>query len=489
MSPRIPAQFLAVAAVLPFLMLAGAVAGAAADAPTVEQLSLQALKQPWKGDLDGMVKRGVIRVLVTYNRTNYFLESLQERGITYDVYTEFQKHLNKALGRRHVKVQVVFLPVARDELLPYLAEGRGDIAAANLTVTESRKALVDFADPVYRGVRELVVASSGAPVLVNRHDLSGKTVAVRRSSSYFESLERLNEELRGLGRPPVRIEAVDENLETEDLLEMVNAGLVAFTVADSHLAAFWRQVFTDLRVYEEISLRQEAVIAPAVRKGNPQLKQALNEYIKTVRKGTLLGNILFKRYLQNTNWVRNSMDGEHVERFQQLAKFLKKYADTYDFDWLMVAALGYQESQLDQSQRSSVGAVGVMQILPSTAESDHVGIPDIYQAEQNIHAGTKYLRWIYDHSFRDADMDPVNKMLFTFASYNAGFARVAGLREKASAMGLDPNLWFRNVEVVAAREIGRETVQYVSNIFKYYLAYTQLERQRQERATALETVR
>jgi membrane-bound lytic murein transglycosylase MltF len=157
-----------------------------------------------------------------------------------------------------------------------------------------------------------------------------------------------------------------------------------------------------------------------------------------------------------------------------MVDFFKRYAGQYDLDWLMVAAQAYQESRLDQSLRSHVGAVGVMQILPTTAADPKVNIRDIEKLDQNIHAGVKYLRFLVDEYFKDEQMDRVNKLLFAFASYNAGPAKVARLRNQAAAMGLDPNKWFHNVEIVAAKEIGRETVQYVSNIYKYYIAYRQL---------------
>jgi membrane-bound lytic murein transglycosylase MltF len=143
----------------------------------------------------------------------------------------------------------------------------------------------------------------------------------------------------------------------------------------------------------------------------------------------------------------------------------------YDFDWLGVAALAYQESRIDQSKRSHAGAVGVMQLLPSTAADRNVGIPNIEKIEDNIHAGVKYIRFIVDRYYAEEPMDRLNKRLFAFASYNAGPAKVARLRREARVMGLDPNVWFRNVEIVAAKRIGRETVQYVSNIYKYYIAY------------------
>jgi membrane-bound lytic murein transglycosylase MltF len=182
-----------------------------------------------------------------------------------------------------------------------------------------------------------------------------------------------------------------------------------------------------------------------------------------------MGNILHKRYLRSTDWVENAYGPLDVERFKGLSQLFEKYASTYDFDWLMIAAQAYQESRLDHSQVSPAGAVGVMQLLPSTARS--VGIEDIEDLESNIHAGVKYLRLLRDRYFDDAELDPVNRGLFAFAAYNAGPTRISRLRREAAELGLDPNVWFDNVEVIVAREVGREPVQYVSNIYKYYVAY------------------
>jgi membrane-bound lytic murein transglycosylase MltF len=253
---------------------------------------------------------------------------------------------------------------------------------------------------------------------------------------------------------------------------MVNAGLLPATIVDSHKATFWSEVFDNIRVHENLAVRTGGQIAWAFRKNSPQLAEMVNAYVRKHKQGTLTGNVVLNRYLKESTWVRNAMSGEDRARFEQEVKVFKEYGDRYDFDHLMLAALAYQESRLDQSARSKAGAIGVMQMLPSTAADPNVGIPDITTLENNIHAGTKYLAFLRDRYFSDSEIDPVNQVLFTFAAYNAGPARVARLREEASRGGVvDPNVWFGNVEIVAARRVGRETVQYVSNIAKYYVAY------------------
>jgi len=185
----------------------------------------------------------------------------------------------------------------------------------------------------------------------------------------------------------------------------------------------------------------------------------------------LFGNVMVKRYLGSAERLKDPTSEMELRKYREMAAYFRKYANQYDADWLLVIAQGYQESQLDQAKRSGAGAVGVMQIKPSTAADKNVGIENVDQLENNIHASVKYMRFLRDRYFADPALDRLDQGLFTLAAYNAGPARVAKLREKAKAVGLDPNQWFGNVEIIAAHDIGRETVDYVSNIYKYYTAY------------------
>lgn len=425
----------------------------------------------WTGDFDGMVERDRIRVLVPYSKTFYFLDGVHQRGLTYDALMEFEKYINKRLKRKTIKVRVIVIPTRRDQLLPALVEGRGDIAAGNLTITPMRLKLVHFSDAGMTGVDEIIVTGLTAPSIRTVDDLSGKEIHVRASSSYYQSLKDLNKRFRKEGKKKVKLVLADEYLEDEDLLEMMNAGLIPMIVIDSHKGQFWSQIFENITLHPDIKVRSGGQIAWAIRKNSPELKRVISAFTKSHKKGTRIGNILFNRYLKNTKWVRNALNETELKRLREAIGFFNKYAGQYDFDWLMVAALAYQESRIDQSMRSSTGAIGVMQILPSTAADPNVSIPNIEELESNIHAGVKYLRFLRKRYFEKEPMDEVNKTLFTFAAYNAGPAKVTRLRKQAQQAGLDPNVWFRNVEVIAARKIGRETVHYVSNIYKYYTAY------------------
>jgi membrane-bound lytic murein transglycosylase MltF len=436
-----------------------------------EELDIPALSQPWTGDLDRMVERRVIRVLTVYGLGRYFLDGPQEKGITYEVFRLFEDYINKREGKKRIRIHVVFIPVARDELIPALLEGRGDIAAAGLTITPERQELIDFTNPTSRPLSEILVTGPSAPEVQTIDDLAGQTLHVRASSSYRSSIEALNERFRQEGKAEIGIDDVSEFLEDEDLLEMVNSGLLPWAVVDDYKARIWVDVFDELTLREDIVFRSGGQLAWAVRQDSPKLISELNTFLKSHRQGTLKGNVLINRYLRDFDWAANALAANDMKRFESVIEIFQKYGDEYGMDFLIVAAQGYQESRLDQNTRSRAGAIGIMQILPSTAADPNVGIPDITTVEPNIHAGVKYMDFIRKRYFDDPEIDEFNQTLFALASYNAGPARIRKLRDKAEKQGYNPNKWFDNVEVIAAKDVGREPVQYVANILKYYVAY------------------
>ncbi|MFP2468308.1 transglycosylase SLT domain-containing protein [Pseudescherichia vulneris] len=438
-------------------------------------VNLEDIQQPWVGDLPGMYDRRVIRVLTTYSKTFFFIDKGTQRGLTHDLFMEFERDLNKKLMKqeklthRHLRVRVLFVPVTRGQLFTALNEGKGDIIAANLTITPARQKRVAFSDSLYPNAQELLLSGPFSPKVKNLEQLSGKTVFVRYSSSYYESLVALNARFAKESRLPVTLEPAPEALEDEDLIEMLNAGLVPMIVVDRHKALFWKQVFPKIQVHEDIVLRDHADIAWAVRKDSPQLLALLNGFVKQNKLGSTLGNTLLVRYLKSAKYVKDATSVQGRRKFLSMVEVFRKYGKRYNVDWLLMVAQGYQESRLNQSVRSPVGAIGVMQVMPKTGKELNVG--DIRQLEPNINAGVKYMRWMIDQYYGDEPMTPLDKALFSFASYNAGPARIARLRAETKKRGFDPNVWFGNVENLAAEKIGAETVTYVSNIYKYYIAY------------------
>ena len=456
--------------------------GGADEDGAIQGIPLKVIAAKWKGDLDGMIERRLIRVLTVYSKTTFFVDKGAQLGMVPDAFKLFEDDLNKRLNNKNVIVHVVIVPVAADELIPALIEGRGDIVSAGKIATEWRREQVDFTNATRKGISAIVVTGPGVPPLKGLDDLAGKEVYVRASDVSAKKVEEFNARLAAAGKPPVRIKPAPEVLSDEDLLEMVNAGLAPMTVVDDYIGEFWKQVFPNLVLNTSFAVRTDGETAMMIRKGSPKLAAELNAFLARYPEGSLQRNVLFQKYLKSVKFAKGATSGKDRQRFTQTVAFLRKYSDQYKLDYLLMAAQGYQESGLDQTRKSAVGAVGVMQVMPATGKDMKVG--DIQQIEPNIHAGVKYMRCMMDNLYANEPMDDLNKGLFTFASYNAGPGRIRQLRARAAKRGLDENRWFNNVELLAAESIGRETVQYVSNIYKYYLAYKLLTEQQAERIKA-----
>jgi membrane-bound lytic murein transglycosylase MltF len=431
---------------------------------------LATLWNEWHGDLDGMIERRAIRVLVPFGGYQYYYDRGKPRGAIVELLQKMETHLNEELGRRNIKVYIAPIPVSRDQLIPFLLGGHGDLVAADLTVTAARRELVNFSRPLLKGINEIVVTGPSSPPLERLTDLSGQEVVVRESSSYFEHLQALNKQFEQDGIPPINIRKADELLEAEDLLELVNAGMIPTTILDDYKAEFWKTVFPDIVIREDLEINDNGVIAWAMAPQSTELAAYVERFLRKYGRGTLVGNDTYNRYLADASRVRCAMSPRETGETEEMVRWFRKYGEEYGYDWLMLAAQGYQESRLRQSRRSHVGAIGVMQIKPSTAADPHIGIDDVTILQNNIHAGTKYMRFLSDRYFSDG-MDDMNQWIFSLAAYNAGPARVIKLRKEAAENGLDRNKWFGNVEIIAGRRIGRETVGYVSSIYKYYVGY------------------
>ncbi len=434
----------------------------------------------WTGDLDEILRsRHVIRVLVSYSKTNFAIVNGHPQGLEYELFHEYEHSLGAKVGRQGVKPMVLFITVSSSQLIPLLLDGRGDIAAS-LTITPQREKLVAFTEPYIVNVNEVIVTGKAVSGIRTLDDLSGRTVHVVFGSSYAEHLRDLNKRLRKRGRKAVRIIEVDRTLEEEDILEMVHSQIFKITVVDSHIAELWSCVLPDISVRNDIVLNYAGNLGWAVHKDNPNLLASLSEFISAkARQGTTLGNMLFARYYGNTKWVLNPITKSEERKLIKLQSYFRKYAKMYDFDWLKIAAMAYQESRLNQSSRSRKGAVGIMQVIPDTAAQ--MGIRNISTAENNIHAGVKYLSYLRETYFNDAGMSPADKVDFALAAYDAGPAKITTLRQQATEFGIDPNKWFFNVERVALKVMGRETVQYVANINKYFIAYKSVEKVLEEK--------
>ena len=425
------------------------------------------------GDFDMMLDRRLIRLVVPYSPTLFF----EDKGTIYGTAANgaqlFEEWVNNTFSLGARRLTVPLTPVSRDKVFDTVLAGDGDIAAGDITITEELRKKVAFSMPVISNVREIVITREEVPELDSAEALSGKEVAVGRSTSYYESLTKLNERLTAQGKPPVTITIVPDTLEVADLMEMTAAGLLPATVGDDWVAGLWVQIIKGLRLHPKAALREDAQIAWAVRPDNPKLLATLNRAIAEIAGNVNHWSEHTRSYLAELKQLHTATKDADLQRFRDTVEIFRYYAGKYRFDTLLLVAQGYQESDLDQRTVSRAGAVGLMQIMPQTGRE--LGVGDIHKPDPNVHAGAKYMAQLMDQYFNGVQFDDQNRNLFAFAAYNAGPGKIQSLRREAQAKNLDPNLWFNNVERVAAARVGQEPVRYVRNIYKYYVAYKLIE--------------
>ncbi|WP_270935202.1 MltF family protein [Falsiroseomonas oryzae] len=457
--------------------------GADADdeGTTVGDSLLLILNEPFRGDWPQIRERRLLRVLTTYNRTNFLIEHGEGRGLEYEAMRWLEQFVNdRNAPGGPAGLRVVFVPVARNDLIPALLDGRGDVIAAGMTATEERAGRVAFSTPYMRGVAEVVVRHKDAPPVATPEDLSGRALLLTRGTSYVANARALDERLRAAGRPGIRIVEAPDHLETEDVLEMVNAGIVPYTIADSHLAEVWDRLLANIVVQDGVALARDQTIAWAVRPDAPELKALLDRFVtERVARDRATAMTIFRRYFESTRFLDNPLNLDVRDRIRQYSRHFRAESDRVGFNWLMMLAQSFQESRLDPAARSHVGAVGMMQLMPATGRE--VGVRNLADAEQNIRGGIIYMDQLRDRYFNDPAIDEANRIYFALAAYNAGPNRINRLRQEAAREGLDPNRWFGQVERVVQRRVGSEPVRYVGNIVTYFLTYAGIAEQMGER--------
>jgi membrane-bound lytic murein transglycosylase MltF len=442
----------------------------------------------WTGDLDVLLKHRIIRIGVPYSKTFFYTVKGVQYGVAHENGKEFEQFLNKKYPQqnKNIRLHILFFVTPRDQVAQRLTSGTLDIIMGGVAITPERQKLVDFSAPLFSGVKQIVVTAPNSPQIASVKDLSGKEVLVRKTSAYWEYLQKLNEQFQKEKKAAVKVTAVPEDLGDEDILEMVNAGLLPTTVVSDWAARLWSTMLPKMQVHSDVSIGPGIDDGWAVRKGSPQLLSVINEFVKIHGQGTAFSKQLVTKYTGSTYMLKQAVSPESMKRFEQMAQMFHKYSDKYGTDYLLMMAEGFQESGLNQQVKSPVGAIGVMQLMPDTGKEMNVG--DITQEEANIHAGIKYFNVTMKRLYGDEPMDDLNKVLFTFAAYNCGPARVKELRAEAAQKGLDPNVWVNNVEFIAAARVGQETVNYVSNIYKYYVAYKLIAMQEEQRRKAKESL-
>lgn len=460
---------------------------AAADAFLIESAMTTHSRERSLGDMEELRERGSLRLITRNNAVNYYLHRGQHLGFDY----EFSKLLADSLGLR---LEVV-VPPSRDQLIPWLLKGKGDIIAASLTVTEERAREVRFSAPYLFVDEMLVQRTSGDRRLKGPEDLADAIIHVRKSSSYHDTLLALQERYR------FSISFADEEVETETLVAQVSSGIIDFTVADTHILGVERLVHDNVEAAfaldgllsapdpadrkGRLGDRGAKKIAFAVRPTSNKLASLTDDFVRRQFRG-LEFNMLRNRYFGNQNRALEAKE-ERAGQSGTLSPYddlIKKYSGRYELDWRLMASLAYQESRFDPSARSWVGAVGLFQVMPATGKE--LGFDNLVDPEQSTHAGIKYIYRLIERfeptlAFRQ-------RVRFALASYNAGYGHVQDARRLAAELGMNPDRWFGNVEQAMlllqqpkyyrrARfgyVRGKEPVQYVSQIQLRYDNYVKL---------------
>ncbi len=443
---------------------------AMADSQTPDTSIHNRVLYPFTGDLDQLRERRVIRVLVSFTKTNFFSTPKGFRGIEHDLLRAYEQYLNRGPRKQRYQTHLTFIPVPFSQILTKLEKGYGDIAAAGLTVTPAKQLLVDFTKPYITNVDKILVSHKNAPQVNNIEDLAGKKIAVVAKSSQVIYLQLINLALGMQGLQPIEVYQANPLLELEDLLKLVNEGIYDFTVIDDHIASIWQNLLPNIQLHHHIVFQNNTNIAWAIQKDLPKLKKSLNGFIHNkAQPGRLLGNMVYTRYFENYFWLKKPLTHNLLKDNKCLQHYFEFYGEFYDINWLLIAALAYQESRFKQHKKSHAGAVGIMQIKPTTASYKNVDVADIHILENNIHAGVRYLAFLKENYFASDNYTAEEQINFALAAYNAGPSRVLGLKREAKRRGLNPYIWFYNVEIIARERIGHETVNYVADIQKMKL--------------------
>lgn len=416
-------------------------------------------------DLPGLKERGRLRMITRNNPMTYFIHRGRQVGFEYELMRKFAEEHGLRLD--------IVIPDSHADLLTYLREGKGDVVAAAMTITPERGDLAAFSRP-YNEVDELVVVRAGVDSINSLDDLAGRTVHVRRSASFYTTLKALQDSI------DLEIALVSDAMETEEILAGVEEGLYDITLCDSNLLDV--ELAYGRRLKAAFSIKP-TLLGWAVRKENPALLAALDQYVSEERGG-LYFNMMKKRYFKNRRTIAKAKDSLRVDLSGRLSPYddlVKKYARQYGQDWRMIMAQMYQESKFDPQASSWVGALGLMQIMPDTGLE--LGFDDLRDPEANIHAGTKYMHQLVNRF--DPALPMEERVRLALASYNVGYGHVLDARQLAREKGWDPDRWFGNVEramKLLARPAyyqrarygfcrGGQPVHYVRNVQSMYDAY------------------
>jgi membrane-bound lytic murein transglycosylase F len=443
----------------------------------------QAAAIPFTRDLNDIKKDGKLKVLLAYSSTSYFLYKGKPMGYEYELLQRLADHLQLEL---EIKISNNL-----DMLLTNLIKGHADIVAYGLAITEDRKTVAAFTDYLYltkqvlvqkkpTNWRKMTLDNIKKSIIQDPLELIGDTVSVRENTSYFERLKNLSKEMGG----KIIIDTLEGNLSTDEIIQMVANDKIKYTIADKNLANINSSYSPILDTDVPVSFSQR--IAWAVRPSSPQLLEATNTWIKQYRKQPEY-NVIYNKYFKNKRSFKNRVQSDfysvNTNEISQYDGIIETHAKKINWDWRLLAALIYQESNFKNEASAWSGAAGLMQLMPGTA--DDMGIKDRLDPKDNIRGGTQYLKILYD-AFNGIT-DSVQRVKFTLAAYNCGYFHVKDAQKLATLNQLDPNVWdgqvdqmilsltypqnFNKEGIEYGYVRGQEPFDYVIDIFKRYDHY------------------
>ncbi|MGN1393165.1 MAG: transglycosylase SLT domain-containing protein [Succinivibrionaceae bacterium] len=438
------------------------------------------------GDLSNIIERQTFRVLVSYDNISFFMNKGKQDGLYIALMREFKQYLRKKNSKAK-NLKIYFIPTHESEMPRLIAQGYGDIAMSILPTEELEK-YVDMSIPEKLWIKEIIVSNKGGRAIKKIEDLSGLQITVRKKSSYYQSLKNINSLLLAKNLPLINILIANEYLTDVDLVRMVSNGDIRNTVINNSKLIVWKRLFKDVNFSDNLPIKVNGSFVWIMRHGSPELFKIINKFLRKYRDGTPMGSPIYARYMRTSpsyemryQRKENEWLGINEDSFTKYTELFKTYGDKFKIDWMLLLAQSYQESTLNPKATSSRGAVGLMQILPSTAKEKYINVDKVEHLDNNVHAGTKYLRYMLDNYFGQNDLAQGEKILFALASYNAGPNRITRYRKEAYEKGLDPNKWFDNVEKIAEQHGAYETVNYVKNISSLYISYQKAYKMNQEK--------
>jgi len=426
---------------------------------------------PYKVDLPGILEKKTLRVLTRNSPATYFLWKGELLGFEYELAKMLAKHLG-------VRLEII-VPKPGDDILDWLAAGRGDMIAAGMTITDERiNRGFTFSRP-YHQVNEVFVTNSDTLVLSSLADLAGRTVVAHPDYSYWDSLNKLKSSGVSFELKPVPFAS-----DTSDIIAGIADGTYEITLADSHLVNLESTYHANLN--SNLGLAEPVHHGWVVRNEDPELLKAVNQFLKKGYRG-LNFNLIYNKYFVDSRRSRASSERTFASgTISPYDILVKQGAPVYQFDWRLLVSQMYQESRFDPKARSFAGAVGLFQLLPRTAKQLGFDRDDLVIPEKSVQAGIEYLDWTRD---RFSETLPIEERLwFALAAYNAGFGHVRDARRLAKQKNWNPDSWFDNVErailLLSKKEYysnarfgycrGSETAKYVRDIRNRYQAYVDL---------------